>query len=77
MDPPSGFQEKLRAEQAQQGSRDPTLASGLHFLPKAPTQDLHRQVMNCRPLPNLDDSLGLAAQLKSTQLIRCTRVHVP
>lgn len=46
IDPPSGFRENLRAEQTQQGGRDVTLASGLLLLP-APTQDLHRQVMNC------------------------------
>jgi hypothetical protein len=45
IDPPSGFEENLRAEQTQQGSRDLTLASGLHLFPNTPTQDLHRQVM--------------------------------
>ena len=34
IDPPSGFEENLRAEQTQQGGRDLILASGLHPNPR-------------------------------------------
>lgn len=42
IDPPSGFEENLRAEQTQQGGRDLIMAAGLHLFPNTPTQDLHR-----------------------------------